>query len=601
MRIYFKTPALVINLSDYESYEIQAQDDSTNDTKAENTCPKILVKTHSAPLNQNSVAPITIGGIPLNAEQSSLKGTITIESLDPEFEKPAPIEGFVDKITMKFDADAVNSLFPDGKFQISFKSDLFSLPIAENIPVRYDLEQGTEEQPAEIVLSRILSFENEDGETELMAQYILPDHDDDNSAFPTSIKKEGGSNWNFSFDLNHTDDGAFVASTEEAFEVSILEGNKLIKEVRRFIEKYIAEHPAPEPKNVDFIDEVIGKLKNHDPIRTYIQESYGINLYNPDVLNFVKVEDVHEINLDKKTLILIPGTFKKSLESAFAIDGTHEWEGSFKYLMKETGGEKNWFQYLLRETEFEQIISIEHDSTVDSLADNIQYFIDYLGLGTLKFEQPTAVLSASRGGYLAKKLALVGADQDMTFNSSQLNLNIEKIITVANGHSDYVDISEDSKHKKAMQFLLKVMSFGKFGGAGQFLWLYSLKPRYILRLPGLRSQSKNSAEVKAILSNQVPGLWCLPLANNFRSNQLSLLRIVEKKFADDILGPENDLVLSFESQQKYTPGQLLNPFTPILGTARHGRGLKKEAVRKALIPFLKAESAVDTDTELIEG
>ncbi|MDX1911899.1 MAG: hypothetical protein SFV22_10460, partial [Saprospiraceae bacterium] len=543
-----------------------------------------------------------IGTIQTNNDSVELKGKIIVQKLGVERINNGSIEKFTDEVTIVFDKDAVESLFPDGICNLVLKPNLFSTIEWESSSNELSgSEAETKDQPAHVILSKIVTFINEDGVEEEIEVYFLPGKRKE-CTFPLFVKEAKDGDWHFLHNLHKTNAGIDpILKKDEKLQVRLVKGKELVNEVERFIKRYKKEHPTTDDEAPEYVSELISALKKEENVANYIKNAYGITKYDKDKSEFFEIT-ADKIDTKLKTLILVPGTFKKSIEGIRFIDGSVKWEGSFKYLMgRYKRKRQNWFDFLLTKgvSEYEQIISLEHDSTIDSLEDNINYFIHHLGIGTLKFDKPTAILSASRGGFLAKKLALIGDGQDSKFSPPPLNLNIEKIITVANGTSGYLDSAKPDVLKQRLSFFLGIMGFAKFGFEGQFLWLHSLMPSHLMQLPGLASQSKRSQDVKAINedSETISGLWCLPLAYKKYPFKISLLEDILFIRIADFLGPENDLVLSFDSQKNYRPGNLAKEFGIFEGKAIHGDGLDNEEAKQRIIDFLNAKLLDTTLTQ----
>lgn len=534
------------------------------------------------------------GQVEILTPAPQLNGKLNLAYEQPETETAYFLEGFYQNVQLSFDDEASDAWWDDAQIRFSMPSDLFQEEKA--FFQTKELSDEAEEATAECICSQIIPMQNEDGKTEDLEYFILPDSSDEDRVYPQSVEKEGNFLWHFTYSRSLIPDynEPGTPKKKKRFLFRLFRKNTLKNELKK-----LKEHPDFKELSGDgFYDALIRELKKSSLLAPRIQESYAIKIYDPTLTNgevFRKVEDNTEINPALKTLIIIPGTFKKSLEKK-----NGKWSGSFLYLMKEkTEDFDNWFQYLLEKGGYEQIITLEHDSVFDSLYDNVEHFITRLGLGKIGFEQPVAVLSASRGGFLAKLLARIGAGLDERFTKERLNFTIEKIITVANGTSGYVDPANKDLLKKKIQLLFNILNLLSFGRLRAYIWLLSFTPEFILRLPGLRGQAKDSEEIERILSKNVPNLFCLPLANDYN---LKGFQFVERTFVEPFLGQNSDFVLSYESQQEVRPGQLMlrDPIKrifwgPITGTHIHGKGLIEMKTRIEIAAFL-ASTPVATET-----
>lgn len=550
------------------------------------------VPVHVAETNQGMLEASTLkfGKVVVLTSAPRLSGNLMVEYDQPETEEAFFLEGSIQNIRLDFDDEASGEMWENAQIQFSMPSDLFQEE-ASFIQTK-ELTEAPEEASAECICSQVITMKNELGEEEDLEYFILPDSTDEDLVYPQSVEKGGNFLWHFTYSRSLVPDYNEPAEPKrkKRFLFRLFRKNTLKDELKK-----LKEQPDFKGLSGDgFYDKLIGELKKIKKVEDTIHEGYSIKIYDPALANgevFRKIKDITEVNPDLKTLIIIPGTFKKSLEKK---DG--KWTGSFIYLIKEkTGDSDNWFQYLLTKGGYEQIITLEHDSIFDSLYDNVEYFITRLGLGNIRFTQPTAILSASRGGFLAKLLARIDAGLDDRFPAGTLHLKIEKIITVANGFSGYVDPANVNLLKKKIQLLFNILNLLSFGRLRGYLWLLSFTPGFILRLPGLRGQAKDSEEIDLILSKDVPNLFCLPLANNYN---MKGFRFVERTFVEPFLGPDSDFVLSFESQQNVRPGQLMlrDPIErtfwgPITGTHIHGKGLSDVHIRTEIVEFLNARPA----------
>jgi len=571
--------SIVLDLANSENYlknELQGSGKSLN-------VIKLALPIRSEQLQEEATEAnlIIFGEARILNGSTQLTGKIKFEAQNAEIEDTHFLEGFRGKIKISFDEEAVNSFEEDTTIRFSLRSDLFQNGDVESD--KSELNNESEFEPAEYICSQIIPVQDDNGEFQEYEYFIFPDSTEDDIIYPKSSEREGDLKSHFTYDPKSMPTYSKSENThkQKSFIFRIFKRNSLKREIKRFIKEY---KKNPDFQGNEFIDLAIRELKKSNIVSSIIQNAYSINIYNSNATSdekFVKIKDTNQINPQLKTLLLVPGTFKKS-----AVRKNGKWVGSFKYLMEPTKDFENWFEFLLKNSDFQQIISLEHDSIFDSLEDNIRYFIDHLSISNVKFEQHTAVISASRGGFLAKMLAVVGAGQDERIQSSQLNLNIEKIITVANGFSGYVDPANKELLEKKIRTLFNILSLLSFGTLGSFLWLLSFTTDFILRLPGLMGQAKDSEEIARLFSKKLDGLWCLPLANNYKMKHF---KFVEKAFVDPLLGPENDFVLSFESQKEVIPGQLLPSFEPIIGEYVHGSGLSNEDIRAQILEFLNAQ------------
>ncbi len=523
-----------------------------------------------------------------------LEGKVDAIFLDSENEEDPFLEFFYKKVEITINEEAVGLIPEDARIRFSMRSDLFQ----NDNHIEDDMDEddmdedemdGDDEsdedelnQPTEFICSMLIPIIDDDGQPQEFEYFILPDSKKGDAVYPTSIDDEGHPRWHFVHDRESIPHDKKSAKKGGAlrFIFRIFRLNFLRKRAKKTYNRLKRKHK--EWSDDMAMDETIARLKKRKKVAREIESSYAINLYRPNNNNevpFTEVKNIDEINLKLKTLILVPGTFKKSI-----IKKNDKWQGSFKFLMYKTGLQENWFEFLLENSDFDQIISLEHNSVFDSLDDNLRFFISRLGLGKLRFDQPTIVISASRGGFLAKMLARVGEGKDDQFSKKDLNLNIERIITVANGFTGYLDPSKKDLVKRKIEVLFNIANLLTLGKLIPLRGLLSFTPDFIMRLPGLMGQVRESKDIERLFSKELE-TWCLPLANR---STMPKYYFVEKEFVDPLLGFENDFVLSFESQKEAWPCRLMPDFDPIIGEYPHGLGLSNHELRVEILKFLKA-------------
>lgn len=579
---------LVIDLSNPDNYILDTNNEEIDLLSNALKVP-LPVEFDTETLEGFGSTRVVIGEVKILNAIINLKGNIftdIVEDDDLFMEENPFLQSYFKTVRVTINEEAVGILPEDAKIQFSMRSDLFK---DENVMEMTGELDTTMNRPAEFICSQFIPAEDED-ESDDMEYFILPGNSVKDVVYPESINAKGGERWFFTYDEESipVDKASKTKKRPKIFNFRIFKLNSLRKKAENIFEGLKEDPHYHNWKEDDLIDETIRKLKKDEEVASEIKDSYSINIYRPNTNNkvpFVKVdENENKIDPALKTLILIPGTFKKSIVWKNRGSKKKRWQGSFKYLMTKTDKYDSWFEFVLGESDFEQIITLEHNSVFDNMQENMRFFIDHLHMSNIRFDKPTSVISASRGGFLAKMLARVGSGNDDQIFPKEINLNIDRIITVANGFSGYLEPSNKEEVKKKIELLFNLINMISFGGLTPFAGLLSFTPNFILRLPGLRGQSKDSEEIARLHSKKLEGLWCLPLANNAKKK---VLFFIEKGFIDPLLGPENDFAVSYESQQEVAPGQLMPGFNPVLGDYPHGKGLSSEEVRKKLLHFLK--------------
>ncbi len=315
-------------------------------------------------------------------------------------------------------------------------------------------------------------------------------------------------------------------------------------------------------------------------IEKKINERYEILHYDFSKKKFNPLgrhEILSTIDLSKKTLILLHGTIKGSFDGRSKKKHKREGHGSFKYLYAGTdtkiGQHPHFFDYLRRvqknnAVQYEQIITLEHETVLHDPKMNVEQFRKFLFFDSLKFEQPVAILCASRGSLLAKYICQP---------SSNIPFEVDKVCIVSGGFSDYF---KDKLGAKA--YLTNMAKL--FGINGPLKFILSLTLDVIVKLPGLDIQNKQSNRFKNIISDPIDTVF-YNLVNNYKATNAIWITF-ERLVADPILGPENDMALGLDGQLDFRPGKIHPSFPPLFGGNVHGKGLRDIENRKAVAKFL---------------
>lgn len=395
----------------------------------------------------------------------------------------------------------------------------------------------------------------DEGDNKIYEEYLLPNSVND--LFQTSV------------DVNVTSES--IKEGQDSDELGFV--MPLLKKVKLFFKKIVGtvrkELVKLKNKTIDYI---IDKLK---PIKMAIHDPYKILKYNFHRNTFEECPP-SDVDPNKKTLICLHGTAKGSFDGRLKKgDG----KGSFKYLSNKKYYKNedydNWFELLNRhegDIKYEQIISLEHETIMDSPMDNIKRFQEW----NLRFTKFVSIVSASRGGLLAKCIS----------NTSLARLMpIERVAIVSGGYSEYFD---DKKGVK--RYVNMIGNIAKLNIPIKFL--LSLTIDIIIRLPGLKVQNKKTDEFKFLVNpdnvvDKDNPVYYFNMTSNYQPS--SAKGKLLKKLASNILGNQNDLAVSLNAQRDFSPGITHSKFPLLVGSGQHGRGLRAYFPKKRLLEFLTAD------------
>ncbi|MEM9721811.1 MAG: hypothetical protein AAGA10_21270 [Bacteroidota bacterium] len=549
-----------------------------------------------------------------------LAGSITIEHRHVDWEQDEGNTLFpnsIESIQLCFDEEAVESLSRQKEVPLYVSPPKkFSPEVQKNLDAK-----GVSVLPeeTEILLSEIFVIQDEDEEEEFEYMFMpdIPLEDSEDDGFESGMSHLQGKLFSNILEVAEKQEEGFESSKKKPklYRISLIpsERNKAIRKARKFAKRKRREENLDEEAYVRvFLDH----LTSSEPVQKHFSSSYQITVYDPDPSrkNPFRPIEAKQIDYNKKTLILVPGNFVRTLKKRNKPKRKGkrgekklvEWDGSFKYFMMQIQGLPNWFDLAMMKGEkFEQIIALEHDSIFHSAEENIVYLHKALGLGSHAFTHPTSVIACSRGGMLAKFMALVGSGKytiasektgGAPIGKDEFNLNIEKIVTVASGHCGYVDPIHGKKLKKGIEFLLSLLNLFSPGFKASYGWITSLPVAVVHRLPSLKMQVRGSVENELIKSHTIQGLYSFPFANNYSASEDHTLnlkkgawKIIEKTLVDKFLGDENDFVIMYDSQRHCAPGNLMEGFEPSEGFFRHGDGMLDEKLRTQVFDFLMAK------------
>ena len=495
-----------------------------------------------------------------------LSGNITINKSESQIADDLDIVEQVDAIDLEFDAESATVFEGQGELPLSL------------LNIVYD--EDDIEKTLDIVVEEVLEVEDEDEDGKEFKYINLPSEPMDTAARTRGMADRDDEE-TFFLDINRNDISGSgsrgIFGSGKRFVIRFLK-NGIKKALKKAKKKGIKEGL----KNKELIRFMISEAAKSDFSKKVFKSHYYISKYNREQRTtdaFPKVK-IDQVDPSKKTLILVPGTFTRSFKKNYR-------KGSFAALMRHYQGRVNWFEHVLINTPYEQIITLDHETVLHSVEDNVKYFADKLNLNGFRFEQPTAMIATSRGGMLAKYLMLFQHPEfaEKSKLDLDLNLNVEKFITVAAGHCGYMEPRSAGRVKRGIEILLSLLNF-MTGGFGKSLsWVLSLSVDVLSEMPGLKMQIAESHQSKIIAELAVDGLHALPFANNYQGTN-PFRRIIERGIVDKLLGDENDLVLGYASQQLFSPGMLPDGFEVVHGNSKHGKCLAQPTTKEEIIRFL---------------
>lgn len=301
-------------------------------------------------------------------------------------------------------------------------------------------------------------------------------------------------------DLNDTkyDDGLFEYLFPEKEE--LMAGRKLVT--------YFFEMPAEAAAGQ--FQTVIKALCYKSPVSVNMAEAdaqaeirdkdtkYAVQLFKTDTNNFRELSEAEvttEVQRDKKTLLLIHGTFSTT-------------EGSYGFLYDVPGAEpmntdRNWLKQQILSKKYEQVIGFDHPSVVDSPGENAAKLISLLAPGG-KFTKTVDIITTSRGGLVGKNLVN---------DKQQTVMTIERVATVACANG--VQWMTTGEGVGRIVGVIRKATVGPV--AKSALVLVQLGIKIFLNQPGLKAMKKGEPSLVALLNDKPanPDMRYLPLCGNY--------------------------------------------------------------------------------------
>jgi pimeloyl-ACP methyl ester carboxylesterase len=273
-----------------------------------------------------------------------------------------------------------------------------------------------------------------------------------------------------------------------------------------------------------------------------------------------------KVKRDAKTLLFLHGTFSST-------------NGSFGELAEER--QWSFLQNIsLAKRRYGQVLALDHDTVLETLSENTERLKAAVGGA---FQQPIDIVSHSRGGLLAKHLAL---------RCPGIEVERVALIACANGVGYMRAIANIARFLSVMRRLLRFTGAGDIVGA-----LVQHSVEMISELPGLKVMTPGDAELKALMNAPISAGRCktvfFPIIGDydrglakderfFKRMALNGLDLLIKAF----LGKQHDWVVGAAAQAIVAPGHL-GPFvleTPI--QTWHTDYFRRPETQRAINEFL---------------
>ncbi len=267
-----------------------------------------------------------------------------------------------------------------------------------------------------------------------------------------------------------------------------------------------------------------------------------------------------------KTLLFLHGTFSST-------------SGSFAPLAE--SGTWSWLENVaIARQRYQQVLAFDHDTLLEDLATNAQQLKLAAGGG---FTRPLDVVTHSRGGLLAKHLAIY-----------EPGLEIERaaMTACANGVGYMRSIRNVSRFLSIMRRFLRLTTAGDMVVA-----LAQHSVEFVANLPGLKVMTPDSDELRAVLRVPMPAgrtqTAFLPITGDYDRGLVEQERFF-KRFALNgldliikaILGSQHDWVVGSSNQGIVAGGYLAPGSLSVPIKTWHTEYYSLESVRSTIQSFL---------------
>lgn len=313
-----------------------------------------------------------------------------------------------------------------------------------------------------------------------------------------------------------------------------------------------------------------GNSTSHDAVRRALgalgYDKYGLLSWDVNSGKFRTV-DAAEVHYDRKTLLMIHGTFSST-------------KGSFGAMTM--AGRESWMQAIATSGQrYQQVLAFNHETVLDSLAANEDNLNIALGG---KLSKSVDIITHSRGGLLGKHLAIYGK-----------NVQVDRaaLCACANGVG-YFNLLDH------ISWLLSILSrVGKYSSVGNLaIVLAQHSAKFIAGLDGFKPMTPESPELKAILKPvpkkrkdtlflPIVGDWDKSLVKDSRWYKRWSAKGIDKLLSTILDDDNHDWVVSSSNQAIAPSGSTVKGFSkkPFVDSL-HTRYFNKEKVPVRIREFL---------------
>jgi len=313
-----------------------------------------------------------------------------------------------------------------------------------------------------------------------------------------------------------------------------------------------------------------GNSTSHDVVRRALgalgRDKYGLLRWDVASGKFLTV-DAADVHQDKKTLLMLHGTFSST-------------NGSFGAITRK--GRESWMQAIaMSDQRYQQVLAFNHETVLDSLAANEDELNSFLGR---KLSKPVDIITHSRGGLLGKHLAIRGK-----------NVQVDRaaLCACANGVG-YFNILNN------ISWLLTILArAGKYSSIGSLaIVLAQHSVKFVAGLDGFKPMMPGNPELDKVLKPVPPkrnktlflpvvGDWDDSLVRESRWYKRWSAKGIDKLLSTILEDKEHDWVVSSANQAIVPSGSAVKGFTknPFVQSL-HTRYFQKEKVPERIKEFM---------------
>lgn len=259
------------------------------------------------------------------------------------------------------------------------------------------------------------------------------------------------------------------------------------------------------------------------------KRKYALQLFNPSSNSFQKIDN-HAIDFQKRTLLLIHGTFS-STHGSYGASFDADYTPHNQLLRNLIGKEKP----------FDQIIGFDHPTITHGAIDNAKVLYEMLGEGN-RFKHPVSLIGTSRGALFSKHLANDPANN---------HFDVDYVMTFSGANG--VGYFEKAAHVVHFMRLAKYIK-----GVGSILSVFAqFSADRFLEMPGCRLMTPKSSELEAVLEvlpkSKETKFYCVAADWDKKLVKSRLKRvpaIILDAFIKVILGSKHDRIVSTSNQLK---------------------------------------------------